>query len=125
MKHILITALFVFSLLGTAGAATGGDMKDHQMGHGGGALSEASQAYTKAMDAMHGPMMEGVKDPDPDAAFVRGMIPHHKGAVDMARIELQYGKDPELRKLAEEIIKAQETEIRFMEEWLQKRAPKR
>lgn len=72
------------------------------------------------MDAMHGPMMEGVMDPDPDVAFVKGMIPHHQGAIDMARIVIKYGKDPEVRKLAEEVIKAQEGEIAWMNEWLKK-----
>ena len=59
---------------------------------------------------------------DSDKDFVVGMLPHHKGAVDMAKIELQYGKDPDLKKLAANIIKSQDEEIAFMKAWLKKTA---
>jgi len=52
-----------------------------------------------------------------DADFVAMMIPHHQGAVDMARIELKYGKDPMLRKMAEDIIESQEKELGEMKSW--------
>jgi uncharacterized protein (DUF305 family) len=55
-----------------------------------------------------------------DVDFVKGMIPHHQGAIDMAKVVLAFGKDPEVKKLAEGIIKAQEEEIAWMNTWLQK-----
>jgi hypothetical protein len=84
----------------------------------GAALAE----YQAAMDTMHAPMMEGFQDPNPDVAFVRSMIPHHQGAIDMARIQLKYGTDPEYRALAQHIINEQEQEILQMERWLETRS---
>jgi len=52
-----------------------------------------------------------------DKDFAMMMMPHHQGAIDMAKIELQYGKDKELRAMAEKIIKAQEKEIAEMKRW--------
>jgi uncharacterized protein (DUF305 family) len=55
---------------------------------------------------------------DADRDFAQSMIPHHQGAIDMARIVLEHGKDPELRKLAEAVVSAQEGEIAELKEWL-------
>jgi len=75
-------------------------------------------AYQETMTKMHSPMMEGMMNPDPDTAFILGMIPHHQGAVDMANIVLQYGDDEEAKVLARHIIAYQQMEIRQMQLWL-------
>jgi uncharacterized protein (DUF305 family) len=60
---------------------------------------------------------------DPDRDFAAMMIPHHQGAVDMARVELQFGKDPVLRRLAQGIIVEQLQEIEVMQRELRQIAP--
>ena len=87
----------------------------------------ADEAYRQTMERMHGPMMEGMANPDPDVAFVLGMIPHLQGAIDMAKVVLRFGKDHENHVLAEQIITAQEHEIAEMRAWLRQKgmqAPK-
>lgn len=83
--------------------------------------TEAMQtAYAKGMDTMHSEMMAGIADPNPDMAFARGMLPHHIGAVDMAKIQLKYGKNEEMRQLAQQVINAQQAEIEQMQNWIAK-----
>ena len=86
-----------------------------------GNVPDFTRAYVDAMDAIHGPMMDGVMADDPDTAFVRGMIRHHQGAIDMARIVQQHGDDPQTKAWAEQIIAAQEREIAEMEAWLKEK----
>ena len=81
--------------------------------------SASSKAFMAANMKMH-KEMDIAFTGNADADFVKGMIPHHQGAVEMAKIVLEHGKDAEVKKLAQEIIKAQETEIAWMREWLKK-----
>ncbi|MEW9835004.1 CopM family metallochaperone [Mesorhizobium marinum] len=107
----IVTALSMAALLaaGASIAVAGSD------------LSPGSKALEEANAAMHHAMAVEMTG-DVDVDFMRAMIPHHQGAIDMARIVLEYGKDPETRKLAEEIVKAQESEIAFMNDWLERKA---
>ena len=80
--------------------------------------SAMQQELMQGMSQMHQDMMAAAQYKDPDVAFAAGMLPHHIGAVKMAEVELKYGKNPEMRKLAEDIINAQQAEIEQMQKWL-------
>lgn len=86
---------------------------DMPMGHDSGSTAALKAANAKMHEAMAAPMTGNA-----DVDFVRGMIAHHQGAIDMAKVELQYGKDEKIRALAKDIIKAQEGEITMMKAWL-------
>jgi uncharacterized protein (DUF305 family) len=112
MKSMIVAAALAAFLAVPALAQDDGQMGGmHHGDHG-----PASQAFA----AGNGAMMKGMGMPmtgDADQDFAAMMIVHHQGAIDMAKVELQYGKDPQLRKLAEDIIAAQEKEIAMMKSW--------
>ena len=70
------------------------------------------------MDKMHMAMAAIERSGNADVDFVRLMLPHHQGAIDMAKVQLLYGKDPQMRRLAQEIVTDQQLEIELMQSWL-------
>lgn len=84
----------------------------------------ADQSMMESMNKMSQAMSSAPLTGDPDHDFVVMMIPHHQGAIDMARYELQHGKDPEMRKLAQAIVAAQDKEMAEMKRWLAKHKAK-
>jgi uncharacterized protein (DUF305 family) len=122
-----IAGLLCLGLLAATPAAaedmdmTSMDHMNMEMGTTSAESAPSSKAFEAASEKMHKDMSMSFTG-DADVDFVKGMIPHHQGAIDMAKVELQYGKDPEIKKLAEDIVKAQESEIAFMNAWLAKHA---
>src|SRR5947208_11400438 len=76
-----------------------------------------------SMDKMHIAMGAIDRSGNSDVDFVRLMLPHHQAALDMAKTQLLYGKDPQMRRLAQEIIADQQLEIELMQRWLKQQQP--
>ena len=91
------------------------------MGQGDMAAAAPDDPVEGAFAAINSRMHRDMAVPaggNPDAAFAQAMIAHHQGAIDMARVILGFGSDPEIRKLAQEVITAQQGEIAFLQQWL-------
>ena len=114
MSMLTITAVSVLSaILLRAGTQSGGDQAPDD-----GTWLELSSSMHK----MHMAMKAVKPSRDNDVDFVRLMLPHHQAAIDMAKTELLYGKDVQMRRLAQEIITDQQLEIELMQRWLKQHA---
>jgi uncharacterized protein (DUF305 family) len=94
--------------------------------HSHGSMSMAGPAWSElmtSMDTMHAGMASVEPSGDSDVDFVKLMLPHHQAAIDMAKTQLLYGKDPQMRRLAQEIITDQQSEIELMKLWLKQHGP--
>lgn len=79
---------------------------------------ESHAALLQTMEPMHSDMMRGMTAEDFQTAFVCSMIPHHQGAVEMAKVAQEFATDPWIKMFAQEIITTQQVEIREMQAWL-------
>ena len=125
-KILTLTGLTAIVLAGIAYSLTADNSKmDHSKMdmpmEAAASDTASSKAFIEANARMHSDMAVKYSG-DADIDFVKGMVPHHTGAVEMAKIVLQYGKDPEVKKLAEDVIKAQTSEIAWMNDGLAKHA---
>ena len=113
MKKFLFNILIIVSAITFAHAAN--DHDAHKL--------DPNVPFKKAMDKMHqGMNFKSTGNIDTD--FLKGMIPHHQGAIDMAEELIKKSKDAELKAFAQKIIDAQKSEIKTMQEWLKKKDKK-
>jgi uncharacterized protein (DUF305 family) len=111
-RKLTAVLLLVVSILSVSRAQTPHNHETAQAG-------SFDALMAQAMERMHKDMAIAPRG-DPDRDFAAMMIPHHQGAVDMAKVELQFGKNPVLRRLAQGIIVEQLQEIEVMQRELQK-----
>lgn len=119
-----IAALCIFLASTCYATAQSEDMNMKDMANDAMSLaSKALSASSHALDKVNENMMKNMSiksTGNADIDFIKMMMAHHQGAIDMAKVELQYGKDPEARALAEKIITAQQEELNQMQDWLKR-----
>ncbi|WP_207485606.1 CopM family metallochaperone [Arenibaculum pallidiluteum] len=141
MKSRILRCVAAAALAGaTLAAIPVAGQQDHGSGHGSGHGSahgsaheaaapadprarEVADRYRRANERMHAEMDIPFTG-DPDRDFAAAMIPHHRGAIAMAEIQLRYGRDPELRKIAEAVVATQAQEVAQFQDWLRRNPPK-
>ena len=114
--------LLIFLALSLAATCTALQSNSHSHVKKGGS-EPAWREYTSGMDKMHATMSSVNPSGNADLDFTRLMLPHHQAAIDMAKTELLYGKDPQLRRLAQEIVTDQQSEIELMNVWMRGPTP--
>ena len=119
-RRIVLTSLLVTSIAGIAFAQSV-HHGDPTSGQENSADSTFASQMMQAMDRMNSGMAAARPTGDPDRDFAAMMIPHHQGAIDMAKVELIYGRDPVLRRLAQGIIVEQQQEIELLQRSLNER----
>jgi len=110
---LLVLLILVCSIASPARQGLPSSRKDQTEG-------TAGLEMERAMEKMHTGMASIKPTGDNDSDFVRFMLPHHQAALDMAKAELKYGKDPQMRRLAQEIVTDQQSEIELMKLWLKR-----
>jgi uncharacterized protein (DUF305 family) len=122
MKDKHIRALVILAAAAVAAFAGGSASRALGGAHDADpAQSDCGDRLRQSMDDMHRQMHAVKPSGDADEDFVRLMLPHHQAAVEMAKVELLCGKDGVNRRLAQEIIADQQSEIELMRLWLEKR----
>lgn len=126
-RRLIAPLLAVLSLAAVPAAAQ--PMNDQRPmpgmhGHGDMPPSPGSQAMMDSMQRMQQDMAAVPMTGDTDRDFAAMMREHHRGAVNMARAELQHGKDPELKRMARKVVDDQEKEIRQFDKWLERHPPR-
>ena len=122
MRRIIALTLMLVTLITGIALAQSHHHDDANSGRINFADSTFASQMMQAMDRMDSAMIAAKPTNDPDRDFAAMMIPHHQGAIDMAKAELIYGQDPVLRRLAEGIIVEQQQEIELMQRSLNERS---